>query len=691
MTELAIYTSDKVLYPVVQEALTNVVADFPNVTSLVEWRVDLPLDSYVLVLGKVAEGLTINQKHITTLSQGQIMTNPAANTELKAALSNLFMPKSFPPLTYSVVDGLTDEEFDAIGPIVVIDIETTSQGKSYDDVLPSETPLLSLAINDGKNIYVFTEESLSPTTADNARGQIINLLRSDRKFIAHNMKFDFRTMSDQLGGVFFGHFCTMLAHHALNPGAKEHGLKPTCMKYLGAPDWESEAKAYLKNKKDDYAKIPRPLLYHYNAYDVYWTWYLFEYLVERMDDRTRALALHEFRMSHLFQKVEAYGAAVDLDYLAEIHQMFMDEYEPILAQLRDITGSEKYNPNSWKQVMEALASAGITVKSTDEDTLTDLLPQVSGTVQKYIELQLAARKITKMDGTYVKGWQKRARGNIVFPTFKVHGTNTGRLSSADPNIQNLPRDEEGKKSIRRMVIARDPSRILVNVDYGQAELRVMAELSDDEYLISLFQPGMPDFFDSLMPIAYPRDNRDAWDKATAKNKRANLKSVIYGLSYGRQAFAIAKELEMPVREAKSIIQNYFQAAPQFYDWRQIVTDTVLDPTRNLMTPFGRYFQSELITNRNRQSVINSGLAFLPQSTASDLCVMAAMDVQSQFDGTDCYIVATVHDAILMDVPKEKAQWAADITQEAMRKSAADVFHRVPFATDPSQGPSWEGI
>jgi hypothetical protein len=97
------------------------------------------------------------------------------------------------------------------------------------------------------------------------------------------------------------------------------------------------------------------------------------------------------------------------------------------------------------------------------------------------------------------GVQKRMRGNVVHPTFNIHGTSTGRLSASDPNIQNIPRD----KKLRKIFVPRAPGRTMVQVDYSQAELRVMAALSGDKHLISLFQKGSSDFFDAMIPGAFP--------------------------------------------------------------------------------------------------------------------------------------------------------------------------------------------
>jgi DNA polymerase-1 len=711
MPELALYFEEAKFRPLVQQFFYNLLRQFYDngmndeqwdefmKTEVVVWHPKLPRSTRVLAFGHKHEHTEELQgwNYVTTISQGQIMTKASPMTEVRAALELLYHPPVYAPMEYTVVSLLSPAQERALGQHIVIDIETSSNGKDYDSLNPEEKPLLSIGINDGKNIYVFCEESLQ--TAETIE-QIIRILKSGRKLIAHNMKFDFRSLGALLGINVYGHLDTMILLHTLFPGLGEFKLKESCRHFLGAPEWEKDQKKYLKKGNPDFAQIPRDVLYKYNAYDVYWTWHLLQYLSKLVDERTTKLALHEFKMVNLFQDIEMNGAAVDLEYIEVLHEFFSSKKAESLAELQKITRSDTFNPNSPKQVKEALLSAGIKVESTAEKVLEELRPQVTGTVQSFIDNLLDVRGFVKMDGTYAYGLKKHIRnGNMVYPTFHVQGTNTGRLSSSKPNIQNQPRDPDDDNtemmSIRRTFIPRAEDRVLVSVDYSQAELRVMACLSEDEYLISLFQPGMPDFFDSLMPVAYPNVDFDKIDKGTKKNLRAKLKAVIYGLSYGRQAFAIGQELKMPTRDAQRIITNYFNAAPEFYEWRQTVTAKVLDLQGDLITPFGRTFQSELITGRNRQNVINSGLAFLPQSTASDLCVVAAMEVHDHLTTMyqdDAVIIATIHDAILMDVRADIAQEVADFTQGRMIASGDYVFNGVvPFATEATMGESWKGI
>src|SRR5690606_16394790 len=168
---------------------------------------------------------------------------------------------------------------------------------------------------------------------------------------------------------------------------------------------------------------------------------------------------------------------------------------------------------------------------------------------------------------------------ILYPTYNVHGTSTGRLSSSDPNQQNVPRD----KRFRSIFVSRNrEDGLFVNADYSQIELRTMAMLSGDEDMQALFQPGMPDYFDSIMPLAYPEYTFEQYvelgttDPALHKEMRTAVKSVVYGLAFGRGAAAIGVELGMETSEAQKIIDNYLIGFPKFAEWRERVMEAAVD-------------------------------------------------------------------------------------------------------------------
>lgn len=701
MTDLVLYAPQK-LRPAVLDIVKAIAEDYTEIGQVVEWKRGISPHFPVLCFHEVPAETP--PKYVKTMSQKQVLAKSSAVTELKAALDLLFRPRKLRDFSYEVWD---KPELPCMGDVVVVDIETGGDIKTW---LPEEMWLLSVALYDGKKNIVLPEEWLR--NKDNIRRLIAFLTKKNRKLVAHNMKFDFRSLSAQLGVNIYGHLDTQLLHHAINPGAGEHGLKPLAAKYLGAPDWDSTSKNYVKGSYKEmptgyyypehlynsykrklgrvpvgFEAIPRDVLYEYNAWDVYWTWHLMEYLLEFADERVTRVALHEYRMGNFFQDIESYGMAVDVEHLDELAEMFSKERDEHMAKLAELVSPE-FNPNSPKQVKEVFASAGLELDNTEEGTLTDLKEtDLHPKVEEFIDTLLAVRGTTKMIGTYNEGIRKRMHGGRVYPSYLVHGTNTGRMSSRDPNIQNIPRD----KRLRKLFTVRDTEKYdFLEVDYSQAELRTMAILSNDSYLISLFQDGMPDFFDSLLPVAFPHHDIDSWDAQERKDNRAKLKSVVYGLSYGRKAPAIARALGIATQEAASIIDNYFKAAPEFYHWRQDVELQALASNGTLETVFGRRFQAEVITGRSKTNVVNSALAFLPQSTASDICVSAAMEIH-KWIGPDygARIIGSIHDAILVESPKKYTEEIASRMQEEMALAAKNALgDAVPFATEAEWGTSW---
>jgi DNA polymerase-1 len=283
------------------------------------------------------------------------------------------------------------------------------------------------------------------------------------------------------------------------------------------------------------------------------------------------------------------------------------------------------------------------------------------------------------------------RDNRIHAVFMVHGTSTGRLSSRNPNMQNISNDVEGAESLRRCYIA-TPGKVMVGADYSQAELRVMAELSGDPQMIADLSSDV-DFFDNMMPDVFGPDIMKL-DKAGRKPYRLRLKRIVYGLSYNRKAGAIAEQLTIedgtPTTrtEAQAIIDGYLGRYPVFAAWRLSIMPQVLNG--ELRTVFGRRYQQDVVTNSNYVPVENSALAFPPQSTASDLCLLAAIRLHKELpDGA--HMVNLVHDALYTECWPEQAEYVKDLTQRLMEESAREYFSRVTFSTEGKIGLTWDSV
>lgn len=228
----------------------------------------------------------------------------------------------------------------------------------------------------------------------------------------------------------------------------------------------------------------------------------------------------------------------------------------------------------------------------------------------------------------------------------------------------------------------------------------MACLSGDPWLIASLQEGQGDFFDQhLMPVAFPGieeaygtvDNYKEQDPTAHKEDRTKVKAVVYGLSFARGAAAIAKSLKMPTWEAQQIIDNFLGKANVFAEWREDVKEAAVNPAKRdmLVSPFGRRFQSEVITSKNFAKVQREALAFLPQATASDICLTTAIRINPQLNAWGYHIWNLVHDAISIEGPEDEADTVIAYVISELRETGRMVFgDTVPFLADGSKGPSW---
>lgn len=247
------------------------------------------------------------------------------------------------------------------------------------------------------------------------------------------------------------------------------------------------------------------------------------------------------------------------------------------------------------------------------------------------------------------------------------------------------------------------TNVLVNVDLSQAELRVMAILSNDEWMKSALQEGVGDFFDShLMPVAFPKlvakygsiEKYKEEDPVGHKEDRTKVKAVQYGLAFGRQAPAIAASLGLETWEAQQIIDNYLATAEGFAQWRKDVTEAARVPSKRglLVNPFGRVFQSEIITTKNVKNIEREALSFLPQSTSSDIVIATMIRIIDDVQSTGFSVFNLVHDAVMLEGPAQNAHAIGEYIGRELRSTGRMVMgDPVPFLSDYSIGKSWADL
>ena len=568
-------------------------------------------------------------------------------------------------------------ELDALGEHIVVDIETRGDM----DGPRADLELLCIGIWDGSDMPIM----LVP--ADLCTSKELSEFLTGRKIICHNSAFDVAVLNALLGTRLRPNADTMVLHYAMHPASKSHGLKDLARYYLGVDDWDHDLEQYTgKGKSKDYGKIPKDILYRYCALDVYYTGLLLVALTEEATEDSKRFYGQRMKDNNLLIEIEeGPGVFIDVPYFERLYDNMQADLDSLRSKTAQITGVQTFNPGSHVQVKAYLASAGIEVKSTEAKELEKFKGD------PFIDALLEYKKTLKMRG-FVKTFLEKNVNGYLRPQFKIARTTTGRLASANVNIQQIPR--EGP--VKRGIIAPTGYKI-VTADYSQVELRVMAVLSGDKEMQKHFQPDSSDFFDALMPSAFPDlfPTLDAYGAYKAehggKDKvyRTVVKQIIYGLSYARGAAAIAESIGQDRDYAQGIIDNIFAAYPQWGQWRETIKEQAVNGELTAWT--GMPFEAEIVHWRNRAELERSGLSFMPQHHANQLMLNGARRVHESLNGRG-WIHAIVHDAAYLYVKEEHAEEVACELEAALVESGREFFgDAVVFAAEPEIGNNWEEV
>lgn len=628
-------------------------------------------------------------KAYKTLSPKQIVTNPQAGLFLAQALQYAYLGAEQLGLKQGKDWVIWQGEDITFKPGTLIALDIESAGDIDEDTFAAGR-ILSIALWNGKFGVVIPEELAETDKA----ADLIKRLCDTCTVICHNGTFDMPYLSKRLGIRVYHHEDTLLMHFVLDNLAGEHGLKPLARRWLRAEDWDSDAKSYLKGGAY-FENIPREKLYEYNLADVVWTFKLYEYFLSMLKNSGK-YDYYRYRMqvTKVLNDVQMNGVAVSLDALDELEEKYKRQCDENLAVLKKYAG-EDFNPQSPKQIKDYFKSKGVSSPSFDSDHLKKLRRE--GKETEFIDALLAYRYAAKVIGSFIANVRRKVgEDGRIHPYYLPHGAKTGRLSAKGPAIQTMGRDS----GIKRALVAA-PGCKIISCDYSQAELRTVAELADDKAMIAAFQPGAPDFFDDLMTKIWPEEfpTIEAYEAfkheqpKTAKNRRALVKSVVYGLNYGRGVAAIATALEQPFETAQHVVDQYLGAYPGLRDWQTRVRHSVgrKEEDNERKTKFGLTFNPLFVSDNNYSSTQNEALAFVPQSTANDICLNAAIKINEQVGKYGAKLIGLVHDATYVECPEETIEECSRMMEREMAKAATLVFDRVPFAAEAEVGNNWEEV
>ncbi|MFE9921457.1 DNA polymerase I [Streptomyces sp. NPDC005774] len=508
---------------------------------------------------------------------------------------------------------------------------------------------------------------------------------ADRPKVFHNAKGAMRVFAEHgwsVEGVFMD---TALAAYLVKPGRRSFALDALSLEYLHrelAP--AAAADGQLAFGADETAEAEALMVQARAVLD------LGEAFEDRLEEVGAAELLRDMELptSILLARMERHGIAADRAHLESMEQMFAGAVQQAVKEAHAAAGHE-FNLGSPKQLQEVLfGELGLpkTKKTkTGYTTDADALAWLAGRTDNELPvIMLRHREQAKLRVT-VEGLIKTiAADGRIHTTFNQTVAATGRLSSTDPNLQNIPvRTDEGR-AIRRGFVVGEGFESLLTADYSQIELRVMAHLSEDAGLIEAFTSGEDLHTTAAAQVfAVERSAVDA-------EMRRKIKAMSYGLAYGLSAFGLSQQLNIEAAEARALMDAYFERFGGVRDYLRRVVDEAR-ATGYTATLFGRrrYLPDLNSDNRQRREAAERMALNAPiQGTAADIVKIAMLNVDRALREADLTsrMLLQVHDEIVLEIaPGERAA-----AEELIRREMADAVRlRVPLGVSVGAGPDWE--
>ena len=530
------------------------------------------------------------------------------------------------------------------------------------------------------------------------------------QFVWHNGKFDTTRLKFLLDIDARVDEDTQLLHYiSINERKGTHGLKDLGRLYLQAPAWEDQLDQYKREwcrrnkvKLGDftYDLVPIRMLIPYHQKDLIATRRLRQVLEPLRRPGSEFLYNKLIKASAAIGKVELAGVLIDDAYIQELAEILTGEINGVLEQVQHLvdrywnateyvkqTGAKsvpkEFNMSSTKQLAWLLERmTGSKVTSTAALALEELAAVIGETNPQGSEMLQSLktlRQSSKYMDTYVTGLLRvRCDDHRIRCSLNLHGTETGRLSSSEPNMQNIPRNSK----IKNLIVAR-PGYRLIQWDYSQAELRVLAELSKDPWLAQVYI----DKKDLHSAVAL-----QMFGEGFTKEDRNKAKTINFGIAFGRGAASIAQHFNIPLHQAQQLIDAWFKPMPE-------VKKYILKQRRIprlgecVTTPLG-FVRHFTVTSENLNHCENEAINTPIQGTASYMTLFSLIDIVDWMDVEmiDGQIILTVHDSIIGEVidDEETVMRVALAGREIMRNAPKKYLPNstVPFEADVETGYRW---
>ncbi len=586
--------------------------------------------------------------------------------------------------SYRVAEDMGDvREYLASGTFA-FDVETTSL-----DPIEAELVGIALSNGEGSGLYIPVGHlGGNNLPKDEVLKALSERLVSDAVKVAQNVKYDMCVLQKYGVEVKPPIFDTMIASYLINPLKKRHGLDELALEHLGYRMISyKEATSLVPDA--DFSRLSPEEACRYACEDADITLRLKEILEKRLEEEGLSDLFWKIEMPlvHVLAHMELRGVKVDRERLESLGKYISLRLEELEKEIYRLAG-EEFNINSPRQLsrilFEKLKLKPRKKTKTGYSTSTEVLEELA-LEHPLPEKILEYRQLAKLKSTYIDGLIKQIHPltGRVHTSYSQTSTATGRLSSKNPNLQNIPIRSELGKLIRDAFVAEE-GYLLVSADYSQIELRILAALADEPKLKEAFVKGEDIHTRTACEIfGVDPDRVDG-------NMRRKAKVVNFGIIYGMSAYGLSKELKIPVEEAQRYIDLYFSRYPKVVEFIERCIREAQE-TGQVKTLFGRKRPvPELFSPKRDEREFGKRVAVNTpiQGTAADIIKLAMIECHRFIKNTGCdaHMILQVHDELVFEVREEEAEDFAARVKEIMEGVAPQLG--VPLRVDLKIGKSW---
>jgi DNA polymerase-1 len=517
------------------------------------------------------------------------------------------------------------------------------------------------------------------------------LLQNDKiNKVGHNIKYDLIVLERARAPLSGVNLDTMVASYLTDPSRLRHNLNELSLKHLKRKTIPITDLIGTGSQAITFDRVPLETACTYACEDADITWRLSKIFQASLRERELESLFNEVELPLIgvLARMEMAGIAIDAEVFADLKKEIAGRLATLESEITELAGGP-FQINSPKQLQKVLfEDLGLTpVKKTKTGFSTDVevLEQLARE-HPLPEKVLEYRTLEKLRGTYVEALPKLVHPETgrIHTSFNQAVAATGRLSSSDPNLQNIPVRTELGRRIRQGFVPGAPGLKLISADYSQIELRILAHLSGDDVLKEAFERDLDIHRDTAARVFGVKP-----DKVTPEMRR-QAKAVNFGVIYGISAFGLARNIGVSRSDAQKFIDNYFKQYPGVKKW---LDNTIAEAreTGYVRTLLGRrrYLPELTASDRPTRSQAERMAVNTPvQGTAADTIKVAMIRLDEKLGDGPGRLLLQVHDELVLEAPKKDAKSVAGMTQEIMEDA---VKLDVPLKVDVGIGDNWAEI